>query len=204
MIRHGEPKHDMCRKSGFCLWNSPGCPTLRGRTNPPGQHGRKNFKRSDYYRMLLEKQKLRYTYNVSEKQFRNAFALAKKMRGVTAENLIRLLETRLDAVAFRSGLAISPFHARQVVAHGHLTLDGQKVSIPSQRIKVGQKLGIRQKSRSQEWALIAIDRLGESPVPYLSCNADEASGELTEMPAIEHVPIGQIDIQQTVSFYSRV
>ena len=204
MIRHGEPKHAMCRKAGFCLWSSPGCPTLRGRTNPPGQHGRKNYKRSDYHRMLFEKQKLRYTYNVSERQFRNAFAQAKQMRGVTAENLLRLLETRLDAVAFRAGLAQSPFQARQVVSHGHVTVDGQKATIPSMHMKVGQTLAIREKSRHQEWALIALDRFGESPVPYLSCDADNASVELSEMPTIEQIPIGQIDVQQTVSYYSRV
>ena len=204
MIRHGEAKHTMCRKAGFCLWNSPNCATLRGRTNPPGMHGRKNFKRSDYSRMLFEKQKLRYTYNVSEKQFRNAFGLAKQMRGVTAENLLRLLETRLDAVAFRSGLAQSPFHARQMVGHGHLTLDGNKVTIPSQRMKVGQTLAIKPKSRNQEWALIAVDRLGETPVPYLTCSADEASVQLTDDPSMEQIPIGQIDVQQTVSYYSRV
>jgi small subunit ribosomal protein S4 len=167
-------------------------------------HGRKNYKRSDYSRMLLEKQKLRYTYNITESQFKNAFVKAKQMRGVTAANLLGMLETRLDTVAFRSGLAQSPFQARQIVSHGHLLLDGKKATIPSMQMKVGQTLSIKEKSRSQEWALIAVDRLGETPVTYLSCNADEVSVQLTDLPALDQIPIGQIDVQQTVSYYSRV
>jgi small subunit ribosomal protein S4 len=154
--------------------------------------------------MLFEKQKLRHTYNITERQFRNAFDVAKRMRGVTTENLMRLLETRLDAVAFRSGLAASPFQARQVVSHGHLTVDGTKATIPSMTMKVGQTLAICAKSRNMEWALIALDRLGETPVPYLTCDADEAAVQLTELPLTEQIPIGQIDIQQTVSYYSRL
>ena len=204
MIRNGAPKHKICRRAGYCLWDNPKCPASRGRTKPPGEHGGKNYKRSDYYRMLFEKQKLRYTYNVTEKQFKRTFERAKRMRGVTAENFLALLETRLDTLVFRAGFASSPFQARQLVSHGHFLLDGQKATIPSIQVKVGQTISIRPKSQNQEWAQIALDRLGEKAPPYLAIDADQGTATLIAVPQVDQIPIGQIDITQTVSFYSRV
>jgi small subunit ribosomal protein S4 len=203
MIRAGQPKHKICRKAGYCLWADPRCPSLK-RPYGAGQHGQKNLKKSDYARILFEKQKLRYTYNVTERQFRNAFAKAKQSSGVTAENLLRALETRLDSVVFRSGMAASPFQARQLVTHGHFLLDGKKVNIPSQNIRPGQTVSIRPKSRSQDWAQFAVQSLENQAVPYLQGNAQLASVTLTALPNMDQVPVGDIDIQQTVSFYSRV
>lgn len=202
MIRAGQPRHKICRRAGYCLWGYSRCPSLK-RPYPPGQHGQKNFKKSDYARMLLEKQKLRLTYNVSERQFRNTFEKAKKTPGVTAENLLRLLETRLDAIVFRSGMAASPFQARQLVSHGHFLVDGKKVNIPSQNVRPGQTISIRPKSRNQDWAQIAIQNIENQTVPYLRGNAQEASVTLLALPTMDQVPIGTIDVQQTVSFYSR-
>ncbi|MDA1191440.1 MAG: 30S ribosomal protein S4, partial [Candidatus Poribacteria bacterium] len=190
MIRSGEPKHKICRKAGYCLWNNSKCPASRGKQTPPGEHGRKSFRRSDYSRMLFEKQKLRYTYNVSEKQFRLTFDKAKQMRGVTAENLIGLLETRLDTIIFRAGYASSPFQARQLVGHGHFRLDGQKVDVPSIQVKPGQVISVRDKSKNHDWAQVGLDRLGETPAPYLEINRDTGQIRLAEVPAIEQVPIG--------------
>ena len=204
MIRGKQSKHKICRRAGFCLWNKPTCPASRDRQHGPGEHGRQNYRRTDYHRILLEKQKLRYTYNITEKQFRRTFHEAKRMRGVTAENLIGLLESRLDSVVLRAGFAFSPFQARQLVSHGHFLLDGSKANIPSMRVKPGQTVAVREKSRGQEWAQIASERLGERPVPYISCDADAMSATLESVPGSQEVPIGAIDIQQTVSFYSRV
>ena len=204
MIRSNQPKHKRCRRVGFCLWNNPRCPASGDRQHGPGEHGRKNFRRTDYSRVLTEKQKLRYTYNVSEKQFRKTFEEAKRMRGVTAENLIGLLESRLDAVVLRAGFALSPFQARQLVSHGHFRIDGAKANIPSMRVQPGQTVSIRERSRPQEWAQIASERLGERPVSYISCDPDNMSATFDAVPAIQEVPIGSIDIQQTVSYYSRV
>jgi small subunit ribosomal protein S4 len=203
MIRAGHPKHKVCRRSGYCLWGDPKCPSLR-RPHPPGEHGQKNYKRSDYSRMLFEKQKLRLTYNVTERQFRNTFHKAKRMSGVTADNLLRLLETRLDSVVFRSGLAASPFQARQLVSHGHFLLEGRKASTPSMNVRPGQVVQIRQGSRNQEWAQEAVSRLERAPVPYLETNAENGSVRLVGYPAGHQVPIGTIDVQQTVSYYSRI
>jgi len=203
MIRAGRPKHKICRKAGYCLWGDPRCPSLK-RPYASGEHGQKQYRRSDYSRMLFEKQKLRYTFNVTERQFRNSFDKAKRMAGVTAENLLRLLETRLDSIVFRSGLAASPFHARQLVAHGHFLLDGHRVTIPSMVIKPGQVISIRPKSRSQDWADIGVAHLDNLPVPYLQGNAQQGSVWLTALPNMDQVPIGDIDVQQTVSYYSRV
>jgi small subunit ribosomal protein S4 len=154
--------------------------------------------------MLFEKQKLRYTYNITEKQFRTTFAKAKQMRGVTAENLLLLLETRLDAVIFRAGFASSPFQARQLVSHGHFLIDGKKATIPSMRVKVGQIVSIRPKSQNHEWALVALDRLGEFNVPYIEVSSDQGTARITQPPMMEHIPVGGIDVQQTVSYYSRL
>jgi len=203
MIRAGQPKHKICRRAGYCLWADPRCPSLK-RPYGPGQHGQKSQKKSDYARILFEKQKLRYTYNVSERQFRNAFERAKRMSGVTAENLLRILETRLDAIVFRSGMAASPFQARQLVSHGHFLLDGKKVNIPSQNVRPGQTVSIRPKSLNQDWAQMAVQNLDNQVVPYLRGNAREASVTLIALPTMDQVPVGSIDVQQTVSFYSRV
>ena len=204
MIRGNQPKHKICRKAGFCLWANPKCPASRGKTHFAGEHGRKNYRRSDYSRMLFEKQKLRYTYNITEKQFRTTFAKAKQMHGVTAENLLLLLETRLDAVIFRAGFASSPFQARQLVSHGHFLIDGKKATIPSMRVKVGQIVSIRPKSQNHEWALAALDRLGEFNVPYIEVSSDQGTARITQPPMMEHIPVGGIDVQQTVSYYSRL
>ncbi|MGH3716953.1 MAG: 30S ribosomal protein S4, partial [Micromonosporaceae bacterium] len=117
------------------------------RPYPPGVHGRRRQTDSDYKLRLREKQRLRYQYNVSEKQLRRAFDTAVRMQGKAGDNLINLLERRLDAVVHRAGLARTIYQARQLVAHGHFAVDGQKVDIPSYRLRPGQVVEARERSR---------------------------------------------------------
>lgn len=118
------------------------------KTNSPGQHGGARKKPSEYALQLMEKQKLRFTYGVSERQLQRLYKRAVRRNGVTGTILMQLLETRLDKVVYRSGLAATLPQARQLVAHGHVTVDGKKVDIPSYELKVGQLIAIREKSKA--------------------------------------------------------
>lgn len=120
---------------------------LGKRPYPPGQHGQRRSKISEYGLQLQEKQKVRFTYGVNERQFKKTFNEAKKMEGRQGENFLFLLESRLDNLVFRSGLARTRRQARQVVAHGHVTVDGKKMDIPSYRVKPGQTVGLKEKSK---------------------------------------------------------
>jgi small subunit ribosomal protein S4 len=120
---------------------------LGKRPYPPGQHGQRRSKISEYGLQLQEKQKVRFTYGVNERQFKKTFNEAKKMEGRQGENFLFLLESRLDNLVFRSGLARTRRQARQIVAHGHVTVDGKKMDIPSYRVKPGQTVGLKEKSK---------------------------------------------------------
>ena len=120
---------------------------LGKRPYPPGQHGQRRSKISEYGQQLQEKQKVRFTYGVNERQFKKTFNEAKKMEGRQGENFLFLLESRLDNLVFRSGLARTRRQARQIVAHGHVTVDGKKMDIPSYRVKPGQTVGLKEKSK---------------------------------------------------------
>src|SRR5439155_22035984 len=124
------PKHRMCRRVGQAVCGRPNCPTNK-RPYPPGQHGRGRRRLTEYHIRMLEKQKLRSMYGVGERQFRRYFTEATRRQGVTGEELLRLLETRLDAMGLRLGFAQTLPQARQLVSHGHVLLDGKQVNIPS-------------------------------------------------------------------------
>ncbi|MHB0976251.1 MAG: 30S ribosomal protein S4 [Candidatus Aquicultorales bacterium] len=148
MARYTGPVCKLCRRAKMklflkgdkCLTDK--CPVER-RPYPPGEHGRRRTKESEYYVMLREKQKARQIYGVLEKQFRNYYKVASRQKGITGENLLRLLETRLDNVVYRLGLAFSRPEARQLVRHGHFEVDGHRVDIPSYRLSVGQTVKAR-------------------------------------------------------------
>src|SRR3989440_10649240 len=124
------PKHRMCRRVGAAVCGRPNCPTNK-RPYPPGQHGRGRRRLTEYHVRMLEKQKLRATYGVGERQFRRYFQLATQRKAVTGEELLRLLETRLDTLVLRLGFAQTMRQARQLVTHGHLELDGRRVDLPA-------------------------------------------------------------------------
>jgi small subunit ribosomal protein S4 len=171
---------------------------------PPGVHGRGRRKASDYSVRLMEKQRLRRQYNVSEKQLRAAFDTAVKADGKTGEILVRLLECRLDSVVHRAGLARSVYQARQLVAHGHFTVDGSKVDRPSYRLKPGQVVAVREQSRTKPPFQIAATgaNTDTDPPSYLSVSLTELRATLVAQPERWQVPV-ICDVQLVVEYYSR-
>ena len=135
------------------------------RPYPPGQAGRNRIKESEYLLQLQEKQKAKYTYGVLERQFRRYYVEANRQPGKTGDNLVVLLETRLDNVVYRAGLARTRRQARQLVSHGHFTVNGKKTNVPSYRVSQYDIIDIRERSQKMEWFEDAQDRLGEAVVP---------------------------------------
>ena len=135
------------------------------RPYPPGQAGRNRIKESEYLLQLQEKQKAKYTYGVLERQFRRYYAEANRLPGKTGDNLVILLESRLDNVVYRAGLARTRRQARQLVSHGHFTVNGKKTNVPSYRVSQYDIIDIRERSQKMEWFEEAQDRLGEAVVP---------------------------------------
>jgi small subunit ribosomal protein S4 len=171
---------------------------------PPGVHGRSRRKTSDYQVRLLEKQRLRHQYNISESQMRRAFDDAVRSAGKTGDLMVALLERRLDAVVHRAGLARSIYQARQLVAHGHFTVDGHKVDRPSYRLRPGQVVRVRERSRSSQPFQIAATgaHLDGPTAPYLSTDLEQLHTTLLREPARAEVPV-VCDEQLVVEFYSR-
>ena len=171
---------------------------------PPGMHGRGRRKASDYQVRLLEKQRLRHQYNVSEAQLRKAYDDAHRSQGKTGENLVALLESRLDATVQRAGLARTIYQARQLVAHGHFTVDGRKVDRPSYRLRPGQVVEVRESSRQKPPFQIAATgaHLDGPAAPYLSTSVEELRTTVIRKPARAEVPV-VCDEQLVVEFYAR-
>lgn len=177
--------------------------SVERRNYPPGQHGQGRAKTTDYGTQLREKQKVRRIYGVLEKQFRNYVHLAEKKKGVTGENLLSLLESRLDNMVFRMGFAASRSEARQLVNHGHFLVNGRKVDIPSFRTKPGMVIELSEGSRTipgVEESLKTVTRRG---IPsWLEVDADSFKGMIKAMPTREELP-PTIREQLIVEFYSR-
>ena len=167
----------------------------------PGQHGAKRAKEKEYAAQLHEKQKVRFTYGVSEKQFVKTFNEASKMDGMTGVNFLKLLECRLDNLVYRLGFVATRPQARQLVNHGHITVDGKKVDIASYRVKPGQVISVKETSKN----LVVIKAALEAKLAraeYLSYDADKMAGTLVRIPERnEFLPT--IDEQQIVEFYNR-
>ncbi|MGD9711714.1 MAG: 30S ribosomal protein S4 [Thermomicrobiales bacterium] len=175
---------------------------MKKRPNPPGQDSSRQRRRrkSDYGVQLLEKQRLRFQYNVGEKYLRRTFERASRMPGATGENLIQLLETRLDAVVLRAGLAPTIYAARQYVTHGHFLVNGQRATIPSQRLKPGDVVSV--KDRSQKMPIFTDFRVGGSSVPYVEADANSLNARLVSLPERSEVPIICAE-HLVVEYYSR-
>ncbi|MGH3739331.1 MAG: 30S ribosomal protein S4 [Micromonosporaceae bacterium] len=203
-MNHPRPKVRLSRAVGIPLTRK--CTKyFERRPYPPGVHGRRRRTESDYLLRLREKQRLRYQYNVSEKQLRRAFDTAVRMPGKAGENLICLLERRLDAVVHRAGLARTIYQARQLVNHGHFAVDGQKVDIPSYRLRPGQVVEVRERSRTKPPFQLAAAgaQAPDGPVPaYLDAALTELRVRLLAVPTRRQVPV-RCDEQMVVEFYSR-
>ena len=205
MSKRLEAKYKINRRLGVNLWGRSKSPLAKGRENPPGQHGARRKKPSDFGTQLTAKQTLKGYYgNVSEKQFRKLYDEAVRRRGDTSENLIELLERRLDAVVYRLKFAPTPFAARQIVNHGHIRVNGKRVNISSYQIKDNDVISIKEKSKDMALILEAAQS-GERDVPdYLSVDHKEMKGSFVRAPKLADVPYPvQMEPNLVIEFYSR-
>ncbi len=175
---------------------------LEKRPYAPGQHGANQRRKvSEYGLQQQEKQKLRYMYGLNERQYRNLFDEAGKMQGIHGENFMILLESRLDNLVFRLGLARTRRQSRQLVNHGHITVDGKRVDIPSYRVKPGQVIGLREKSKNLDIIKEAIEVNNFVP-EYITFDADKLEGVYSRYPERSELP-AEINESLIVEFYSR-
>jgi small subunit ribosomal protein S4 len=207
MARYRGPVGRLCRREGVHLYLSNKCYTkkcpLERRGTPPGQHGVRRRKMSNYGLQLREKQRVRRMYMVNERPFKRLYETAASRPGVTGENLLRLLETRLDNVVYRMGFANSRPLARQLVAHGHLEVNGVRTNIPSFRVREGDKIEVRAKSRKTEYFKQLKDAIGGAPKPeWVDVDADKLVGTVTAMPTRDQMPL-EVNEQLVVEYYSR-
>ena len=181
------PKHAMCRRVGAAVCGRPNCPTNK-RPYPPGQHGRARRRLTEFHLRLLEKQKLRAIYGVGERQFRRYFRDATRHEAVTGEELLRLLETRLDSLVLRLGFAQTTRQARQLVSHGHILLDGKRVNIPSITVRPGQTIEATPAGRNFLSVQEALE-VTPDPPPYLERDKGAVSGRLARAPQRDEIPL---------------
>lgn len=208
MARYHESVCRFCRREGTKLFlkgdrcYSDKCSVER-RTYPPGQHGQGRPKHTDYGTQLREKQKVRRIYGVLEKQFRTYIHLAEQKKGVTGENLLLLLESRLDNMVFRMGFASSRAEARQLINHGHIKVNGRKVDIASFRTKPGMVIEVQEKSRSIQGIDDSLKTVTRRGIPsWLDVDAEAFKGVVKALPTREELP-PTIKEQLIVEFYSK-
>ena len=198
----------LCRREGTKLFlKGARCYTkkcaVERRPSPPGQHGVRRRKVSEYGVQLREKQRVRRVYSVLERQFRGYFEAAETRPGVTGENLLRLLETRLDNVVFRMGFATSRAQARQFVSHRHFAVNGRATTIPSHQLRPGDRIEVREGSRTASPFKIARETLRTAQVPeWLSVDPDKLAGSVTALPRRDQMPL-ELNEQLVVEYYSR-
>ena len=201
MARYTGPKSRIDRRFGEAILGSE--KVLSKRNFAPGQHGNnRRRKMSEYGVMLAEKQKAKYTYGVLERQFRNLFEKAAKADGITGEVLLQLLESRLDNVVYRLGIAPTRRAARQLVGHKHITVDGQVVNIPSYSIKAGQVVAVREKSKSLEVIENSLAGRNHSQFPWIEWDNQTKSGKFLHRPDRSDIP-ENIKEQLIVELYSK-
>lgn len=203
MARYIGPKDKICRRFGVALFGPS--KALERRNFPPGQHGLRagRRKKSDYSVALGEKQKLRFQFGVLEKQFRGYYAEAVRQRGITGDILVRLLETRLDNVCYRLGLGNTRSGARQLVNHGHITVNGVKTDVASFQVKPGDKIAVASKVSSQQLGLRALDLTQAVPLKdWLTIDREKMVGTIARLPETEDMDHG-VNVQLVVELYSR-
>jgi small subunit ribosomal protein S4 len=205
MTKRHEAKYKIDRRMGQNVWGRPKSPVNK-REYGPGQHGqRRKSKLSDYGVQLKAKQKLRGYYgNISEKQFRGIYAEARRLKGDTGAHMIGLLERRLDAMVYRAKFVPTVFAARQLISHGHITLNGKRATIASMRVKVGDVVEVKEKSKQMALVLEAVG-LAERDVPdYIDADHSKMTAKMTRIPHLPDVPYPvQMEPHLVVEFYSR-
>ena len=201
MARYTGPKTKIARKFGDPIFGED--KILSRRNFPPGQHGQnRRRKTSEYGTQLREKQKAKYTYGVLERQFRNLFEKAARTKGITGEVLLQLLESRLDNVVYRLGLAASRPAARQLVLHKHICVNGKNVNIPSYRVMPGDVITVREKSKSLEVIADAMAGFNHSKYPWIEWDNSIKGGKFLHLPQREDIP-ETIKEQLIVELYSK-
>lgn len=201
MARYTGPKTKIARKFGEPIFGID--KSFEKRNYPPGQHGvsKRRGKKSEYSIQLMEKQKAKFTYGILERQFRNLFDKASRSKGVTGEVLLQLCESRLDNLVYRFGLSPSRSGARQLVSHRHITVNGSIVNIPSYQLKVGDVIGVREKSKTLN-IIQEIKTKNQSLYEWLSWNNDEFNGTFVKIPERAQIP-ENIKEQLIVELYSK-
>jgi small subunit ribosomal protein S4 len=207
MARYTGPVCRLCRRERMKLFlkgtkcETARCPIER-RPYPPGMHGRGRIRESEYLFQLREKQKCRRIYGLLEKQFKLIYNKANKQPGVTGENLLRLLELRVDNIVFRAGFASSRNQARQFVRHGHVSIDGERVTIPSYTLKKGQVLSLREKARKMIVIRHNVDTLDRTVPQWLEVEVGDLKATVRDLPLREQIDI-PVREQLIVELYSK-
>lgn len=202
MARDLRPKHKLCRQFGEKLCDSPKCPVTK-RNYPAGQHGQtsKRNKVSGFGKQLREKQKVKRIYGILERQFSNYVAEAARKPGDTSKYLLSYLESRLDNVVYRTGLAPSRAAARQMVSHGHILVNGKKVNIPSYRVRVGETIEIKEAAKKSKLFEKSTEIISKKELPaWLNVDAKKLMAKILNSPTIENP---NFDAKSIIGFYSR-
>ena len=204
MTKRVESKYKITRRLGANLWGRSKASVVK-RESGPGQHGTRRKKPSDFGVQLMAKQKLKGYYgNIGERQFRRYYQEAARRKGDTSENLIELLERRLDAVIYRMKLAITPFAARQFVSHGHLLINGKRVNIPSFQVRDGDIVEVREKSKQLAVVLDAAQSQERDVPEYVEIDHRAMKGRFLRAPKLSDVPYAvQMEPNLVVEYYSR-
>ena len=204
MTKRIQAKSKICRRLGVNLWGRQKSPLAR-RDYAPGEHGQKRRKLSGYATQLMAKQKLKKYYaNMNETQFRRAYEEASRKRGDTAENLIGLLEQRLDTIIYRLNFAPTPFAARQLVGHGHVLINGRRLNIPSARLREGDTVELTERGKNMPMVLETLQRPERDVPEYLQLDVKNFKATFVRVPKMQDVPYPvQMEPNLVVEFYSR-
>jgi small subunit ribosomal protein S4 len=204
MTKRAESKYKIDRRLQVNLWGRPKSP-INKREYGPGQHGQRRKKPSDYGVQLMAKQKLKGYYgNISERQFRRYYDEARRQKGDTSQHLVGLLERRLDALVYRMKFVPTVFAARQFVSHGHVKVNGRRVTIPSYLVKVGDKIELRQKARDMAAVKEAVESAERDVPDYVEVDHGKHTGSLKRIPLLADIPYPvQMEPNLVVEFYSR-
>lgn len=201
MARYTGPRARISRRFGEPILGDN--KALQKKNYAPGMHGKgKKRKQSEYAVQLAEKQKAKYIYGLLERQFAKLFDKASRKKGITGETLLQLLEARLDNVVYRLGIAPTRRAARQLVSHKHITVNGELVNIPSYTLRPGDKVGVREKSKSLEAITVSLSIQGAKKYPWLEWDGNEMEGKLIHVPVRQDIP-ENINEQLIVELYSK-
>ena len=204
MARYTGPRVRVSRRIGFNVFeNKKGDKALQDRPYPPGENGRKRVRETDYGTQLKEKQKVRYMYGILEKQFRNYYKEAARLKGNTGENLLQLLEQRLDNVVYRMGFASTRAEARQLVSHKAICVNGQVVNIPSFKVSAETNVSVREKAKKQARIISAVELADQREKPtWIEVDGAKLSGDFKRLPERSDLS-AEINEQLIVELYSK-